>query len=99
MSMAGDIKEKTPPDVLDYTKNFRKWLPEGDTVASAIATIVAIGTAPFTFVVDSVDWDDTKVRVWISGGLDGEVAEVLITATTAQLRTKQDCFTLRIKDC
>lgn len=87
--------DKKEGDVLDYEIDFARWLPDGDTIVSASASIDTEGTAE----IDSTEYSETQVQVWVSGGTAGESATVTVTATTDQGRTKSECFRLRIKDC
>lgn len=85
---------KTPADVLDYEIDFSIWLPDGDRITVATATIDAGTTA-----LAQTDFSDTQVRVWISGGTMGDSGEVEVTATTAGGRTKTECFRLKVQGC
>lgn len=86
--------EKSPSDVLDYDADFGRWLPTGDTVASAVATV-----ATADIVVDAVDVSDDRVKIWLSGGTAGDDGTLTLIATTTQGRTKEVCFRLRVKGC
>lgn len=86
--------EKSPSDVLDYDADFGRWLPAGDTVASAVATV-----ATADIVVDAVDVSDDRVKIWLSGGTTGDDGTLTLIATTTQGRTKEVCFRLRVKGC
>lgn len=85
---------KAPDDVLDYDVDFAKWLPDGDRIISIEASIDGS-----TATITKTEFSDAAVKIWASGGLDGETAHISIDATTLQGRTKDTCFKLRIKDC
>lgn len=84
---------KDPDERLDYDIDFGRWLPDGDTIASAIA--VASGGS---VTIDTVEPSDTAVRVWVTGGSAGESNSIVVTATTAAGRIKEFAFRLKIMD-
>jgi hypothetical protein len=86
--------EKTPADRLDYDVDYSKWLPEEDVIISAYTTL----TQEVNFIADTVEISEQVVRVWMSGGLDGEVSEIRVFATTLAGRTKEARFSLTIRD-
>jgi len=92
MSLA--LLRKTPGDVLDYDVSFDEWLTGDDRINGWESSI-----ADSTAIIDSGDYTDRSVRLWISGGENGETAQITLTVTTAQGRTKVVCFKLRIKEC
>lgn len=92
---------KAPADVLDYELDFAVWLPAGDTISAASATIATVTTDGDAgdAAIDSTTYSDTQAKVWISGGSDGDAGEVEVTITTTGGRTKTACFRLKVKDC
>ncbi|MRX32806.1 hypothetical protein H5P29_00845 [Aminobacter sp. MDW-2] len=86
---------KAPAEVLDYDVDFGRWLPDGDSITSAVA-VVAPGTA---VAVTLTEHSDTTAKTWVSGGADGQTAHITLTITTMGGRTKEVCFRLRIKEC
>jgi len=84
---------KDPADRLDYDVDYSRWLPAGDTISSATAAITGS-----TAVADQVDVSSDAVKVWIAGGAAGDTAVVTLTAVTAQGRTKEISFRLRIRE-
>lgn len=92
MSLA--LLMKTPGDVLDYDVSFDEWLTGEDRINGWDATVEDSAA-----VIDSGDYTDRTVRLWISGGENGETAQISLTVTTAEGRTKVVCFKLRIKEC
>lgn len=89
-----DIMVKTPADILDYDVDFARWLPNADRLSAASAMI-----ENSTATVDRTDHSDTSAKVWISGGVTGETANVTVTIATLEGRTKQFRFNLKIKEC
>nr|DAM62837.1 MAG TPA: hypothetical protein [Caudoviricetes sp.] len=92
MSLA--LLMKSPGDVLDYDVSFDEWLTNDDRIIEWTPEV-----AESTAVIDRGDYTDRSVRLWISGGETGETAQITLTVTTAQGRTKVVCFKLRIKEC
>lgn len=88
------IVEKRPTERKDYDIGFSRWLTSGDLITAATATIAG-GTA----TIDAVEWSDTQVKIWITGGTAGDTGEVEVTATTLQGRIEVECFRLRVKEC
>lgn len=90
--LAGTI-EKADEDVLDYDVDFAIWLPDGDTIDSAVATI-----SDSTATVTDTDVADDRVKVWISGGTAGDAGTLKVVATTTGGRVKELNFRLRVKE-
>lgn len=90
-----DSFTKRPDEVLDYDALFAKWLPVGDTIASAVAVLDPTTTG---LAINSVAATSGAVKVWISGGADGDQAVVKVTATTVGTRVKDHWFKIRVKD-
>lgn len=86
---------KRSVDQLDFDIDFSRWLPDGDTIQSATATVEpsdSMVSAPQVLV------DGDTVKVWVIDGLDGKTASILVTATTTGNRVKQVEFQIRVKD-
>lgn len=85
--------DKHPDDQLDYDIDFSRWMPEGDSVTQAEA-VTQSGTA----VVQSVQiMDQLIVKVWVTGGKDGETSVINVKASTGGGRIKEVGFGLRIR--
>ena len=65
--MSATVFFKTPDERLDFDVDFARWLPAGDSIASAAATITG-GTA----TIDATEVIGTAVKVWIEDGDDGD---------------------------
>lgn len=85
---------KAAADVLDYDVDFSRWLPGDDRIVAAIVTVSAD-----TVTIDSHQVSDTQVKVWISGGAEGDDATVTVVAETEDGRFKEACFRLRVRGC
>lgn len=91
--MIGTVR-KRPSDQLDYDIDFGRWLSEGDAIQGASASVEPIGVS-----VDSVQAFGVIVKVWLSGGVSGSSQRVSVMVTTAQGRTKEVSFNLRVAEC
>jgi hypothetical protein len=85
--------DKQPAEVQDYDVSFVNWLAAlGDTGASATAT----ATTGITLV--STTFTSGVVKVWLSGGVDGQSYTVVINVTTTGGRVKQSEIVIKVKD-
>lgn len=86
---------KRSVDQLDFDIDFSRWLPDGDTIQSATATVEpgdSMVSAPQVLV------DGDTVKVWLVDGVSGKTASILVTVTTTGNRVKQIEFQIRVKD-
>lgn len=86
--------QKAAGETLDYDVDFSRWLERDDVIVAASAVLA--GSAA---TIDTTEFSETQVRVWVSGGDEGETANITVTAETQQGRTKEVCFRLRIRGC
>lgn len=84
---------KQPEEVESYSIDYSKDLTQGDNVKSAVITVTPTGLTVRSHVVK-----DPKVRIWLSGGVNGESYKVTCTVTTEDGRVLQDEFRVKIKD-
>ena len=82
---------KDPAEVFDFTWTVP--LDAGDTITAHTA-VVASGTV----AKDSDDATASQVRVWLSGGTDGETATFTLTAITNGGRTFREVAVLPVFD-
>ena len=89
-----------PADHLDYDFDYSSWLSQGDEIISAVFAIESLGggTPTTPMVIDSEVIQPTFTKVWLSGGLAGDVYKVTCTITTSRGRIKQNEIKIRIKD-
>lgn len=85
---------KGSEDRLDYDVDFRKWIPDGDRIMSAVASSSSENVSVTDYVIDT-----PTVKLWIEGGEPGETAIIRAKITTQQGRIKEVCFRLRITNC
>jgi len=89
-----DIFTKYPAEVWDYDVEFTRSLPDGDTILSATVTV-----EPAESMVSCPRFDlgtDT-VKVWLIDGLSGKTATASVIAMTAQGRTIEEEFKIRVR--
>lgn len=95
------VKIKQPADQLDYDIDYSKWLPDDDE----ILTVETRVDPPFDedtgtgVVVDSAHVDSPFVKVWCSGGENGETYKVTVIVATRGGRVKEEEFKIRVRDC
>ena len=84
--------KKDPDAIVDYAFDWTEWLDD-DTITDHTITIEDSETAQ----ADSSEIvDDTKIRVWISGGEVRDRVSVACSITTANGRTDERTFYIRV---
>lgn len=83
------INPKSAGDTLDYDVDFKSWLGSGDSVVD----VTAIGSG---VTVDAARTFGTIVKIWLSGGIDNTMAEVVVTVSSQAGRVKELTLQLRI---
>lgn len=88
--------EKQPADVLDYDIDYATWLPDNDAIASVETAVTPAGgmEVDLTLVIEN----NTRVKLWVSGGVTGTTYKVEVTVTTDDGRVKQDEVRFRVKE-
>lgn len=87
---------KQPVEVLDYDVDFSIWMPSGDVIDLATATVSPSGGLEIDSVTAVVP--DNYVKVWVSGGTSGVTYKVECTVTTDDGRVKQAEINIAVKD-
>jgi hypothetical protein len=87
-----------PADEWDYDVDYNEWLTPSDGLSDQVAPVVEV--TPTGLTVESVtrDYDNKKVKVWLSGGVDGTRYKVEITTKTSEGRVRQDEFYVIVRD-
>lgn len=91
MPIIGTFKQQ-PSDVLDYDIDFSDWLPTTDSITTATVSVSPSGLGT-SFAIQS-----RIIKVWCYNGTDGVTYKVTVTANTAEFRTKQVEFRMRLKE-
>lgn len=84
---------KRPDERLDYDYDFAEHLPAGDSVTQ-VSAVVAYGSVN----VDGTQFTGTKVKVWVSGGLNGETDGITVEVATALGDVKEIALIIRVID-
>lgn len=92
-TMLGTLPKATG-DQLDYTIDCSKWLPAGDTIQSAQATITSDDGQ---LLLRSVAQAAKTVTVWMAGGKRGQTYTVEVNISTTAGRQKTEAFGIRIR--
>lgn len=92
--------EKQPLEVKDYDVDYAPWLSAiSDTLASLVTSVVCLTNADDEALeVDSSTFTDDAVKVWVSGGTDGERYKLTLRVTTAGGRTDESELLFRVRD-
>lgn len=92
--------EKQPLEVKDYDVDYAPWLTAiTDTLASLATSVVCLTDATDeTLEVDSTTFTDDTVKVWISGGTDGEQYKLTLRVTTTGGRVDESELIFRVRD-
>lgn len=93
MSILGKYK-KQPAEVESYTIRYDQDLTFGDEITEASASVIPAGELEITGIDVAVD----SVRVWLSGGNDGNKYKIEVTSNTSDGRVMQDEFYVTIRD-
>jgi hypothetical protein len=91
MAVIGSFTQQ-PADKLDYDVDYSEWLQSGDSVLSTVVTAEPTGLTLADLIVGS------KVKVWVSGGVNLTKYKITVTTTTALDRIKQDELKVSIKE-
>lgn len=83
---------KQPTEVLDYDFDYSAWLVITDEISAATITV------PSGITLDSYSFTDTVVKIWLSGGTDGETYKITCLVTTSAGRKKEKELRIKVKD-
>jgi hypothetical protein len=104
MAILGTYTQQ-PHEVLDYDIDFIDWIPDSDTIISASSVATVVFTASLTPPADLIlgvplidPVTDQVVKQWVSGGTNKTTYKIQLTAVTAEGRTKEAEFKLKIKE-
>jgi len=90
------VKIKQPDEVLDYDFIYDDWFGNSpDSIASVVAELVP-GDGSMTAVAATPE--ATRLKVWLTGGTDGDIYKLEVTITTAAGRIKQDELEIQVQE-
>lgn len=92
--------EKQPAEVKDYNIDYGPWLlSSADTISAVSAVVTGLTDATNTaLTVDSTDFTDTLVKVWVSGGTADCDYKITVQVTTAGGRLDESELVFRVRD-
>jgi hypothetical protein len=87
---------KEPADRKRYALDYVDWLEQPEVITNVDVVVPQGGTS---FFVDSIVTDETQKQVflYVSGGIDGEIYDVIVTIDTTASQTKQDYIQFDIR--
>lgn len=92
---------KQPSEVKDYDVDYAPWLlPIGDTL-DLVTTTVDCLTDPLDvslLIAPDPPMTTTRVKLWISGGVDGNKYKITIQANTVAGRLDESELVFKVKD-
>ena len=90
---------KQPNEIDDWDVDFADWMPAGDSINVAQATVrVLSGPVATPLVVDRVLSTSTLSKVRLSGGADGAKYRVQVRAETVGGLVKEAEFDITVKE-
>jgi len=85
---------KDPQSVLDYGFDWSDWLDTGDTVSTSTWTVPADSPG---ITEDSDSKTDTTTTIWLSGGIVGVKYKITNHVVTADGRTVERSFYVKVE--
>jgi hypothetical protein len=86
--------DKQPIEVQDYDISFVNWLL---ALADSAETVTGSASAGINLISTEID-PDGVVKVWVSGGTDGQSYTIVVVVTTLGGRVKQAEIVIKVKD-
>lgn len=87
-----------PADEWDYDIDYDEWLTPSDGLSDQVAPEVTVDQDGLAIEAVIRDYENRRVKIWISGGIDGERYKVEVTTRTSEGRTRQDEFYIVVRD-
>lgn len=81
---------KDPEAVLDYQLDWSSWLPAGDTIATSTWVV------PVGITKNSDTKDATTTTIWLSGGTEGTLYQLVNRVVTTEGRTEDQTVVVMI---
>lgn len=90
---------KQPAESWDYDIDYSQWLPPSDGLSQNATPEVTVSPDD-GLKVESVtrDYDNKRLKVWLSGGVDGQRYKVETTMQSSEGRIRQDEFFVIVRD-
>lgn len=87
-----------PADQWDYDIDYSEWLPESDGLSENTLPVVEITPAGLKAETVTRDYDNKRVKVWLSGGESGVRHKIEVTTKSREGRVRQDEFFIIVRD-
>lgn len=87
-----------PADQWDYDIDYGEWLPESDGLSQDTLPTVKITPEGLKAETVTRDYDNKRVKIWLSGGLNGTRHKVEVTTRSWEGRVRQDEFFIIARD-
>jgi hypothetical protein len=84
--------QQQPNDIRDYDIDFSEWFPVGDTIIESTVSVTPAGLT----VGDALA--HPRIKVWVSGGVDGTRYKITVLASTNDGRAKEVELIVKIKE-
>lgn len=91
-----DKKTKQPHEVLDFDIDGSRRIGDDDSIADVSVTIT--GPDGVLFQPVPATWSETVAKIWLAGGMDGEVYKVTILVITMGARKIEREFLMYVKE-
>lgn len=89
---------KDPNERKRYTIDYTSWLDDGETITVVAFTPLPATTPPLLISNSNILPDGSGVQFYVSGGVDKQLYEVVVTITTSGTQIKEDVVQFNIKD-
>ncbi len=91
---------KQPRDVKDYDVTYGDWLAvSGDTIRTVTATVECLSdTTNTSLVCDAIEWTQTFVKFWVSGGTSPHKYKLTFLVQTAGARSDECELIFNVKE-
>lgn len=89
MALLGTFKH-APSERKLYTLDYSAWLQANETVTSFTWVVDPASPTPATIDASNINTPATSVSIYISGGVNGTLYRIFVTATTNLGQIKED---------
>lgn len=89
---------KQPIDKWDYDIRYSEWMTPTDGLSDQVEPVVTV--EPEGLEIEAVirDYENRRVKIWVSGGVSGQRYKVEVTTLTSEGRRLQDEFYIVVRD-
>lgn len=87
-----------PADKWDYDIEYKEWLTPSDGISTTVPPTVTVDPSGLEIEAVIRDYENKRVKIWLSGGTDGERYKVEVTTHTREGRVRQDEFYVIVRN-